>query len=230
LLTCCSTAPAGHRRVAGLDDRLNTARLYFVLAAASRVVRRSKAQWYDCRQGAPAHFYFLEGWFERGCGSSSDMIAVHDGSRNTRGADLFATDQDYKRTRSIQVKTNSKPVSFWLLSKDYKELSSPTHIYLFINLRGDARPDYYVVPSRAVKRYGTTSVVRNGGSVWHAFSRSDAENYKEKWSVFGANYYVCAREILRRLDLAGEALPSSIAAFRRQPPRELRGITVHSII
>jgi hypothetical protein len=112
-------------------------------------------------------------------------------SRNARGADLLATDQDYKRTWSIQVKTNRKPASFWLLSKDYKELSSPTHIYLFINLRGDARPDYYVVPSRAVKRFGTTSVVRSGGSVWHSFQRSDAEKYQEKWSVFdiqSANY------------------------------------------
>ena len=46
-------------------------------------------------------------------------------SRNARGADLLATDQDYKRTWSIQVKTNRKAASFWLLSKDYTELSSP---------------------------------------------------------------------------------------------------------
>jgi hypothetical protein len=32
LLTCCWTAPAGHRRVAGPDDDLNTARLYFILS------------------------------------------------------------------------------------------------------------------------------------------------------------------------------------------------------
>src|SRR4051794_8499727 len=76
-------------------------------------------------------------------------------SRNARGADLLATDQDHKRTWSIQVKTNRKAASFWLLSKDYKQLSSATHIYLFINLRGDQRPDYYVVPSGAVRRYGS---------------------------------------------------------------------------
>lgn len=105
-------------------------------------------------------------------------------SRNARGADLLATDQDYKRTWSIQVKTNRKPASFWLLSKDYTELSSPTHIYLFINLRGDKRPDYYVVPSQTVKRRGTTSPIRSGGSVWHEFSRKNAEKYKENWSIF----------------------------------------------
>jgi hypothetical protein len=107
-------------------------------------------------------------------------------SRNARGADLLATDQDYKRTWSIQVKTNRKAAGFWLLSKDYKELSSPTHVYLFINLRGDARPDYYVVPSRTVKTQGTTSPIRSGGSVWHEFSRKNAEKYKEKWSIFGS--------------------------------------------
>src|SRR3954447_15394377 len=63
-------------------------------------------------------------------------------SRNARGADLLATDQEYKRTWSIQVKTNRKPATFWLLSKDYKEVVSATHIYIFINLRGDNRPDY----------------------------------------------------------------------------------------
>jgi hypothetical protein len=31
LLTCCSTAPAGHRRVAGPDDGLNT-RATFILS------------------------------------------------------------------------------------------------------------------------------------------------------------------------------------------------------
>src|SRR5258708_27322359 len=68
-------------------------------------------------------------------------------SRNARGADLLVTDQAYKRTWSIQVKTNRKAASFWLLSKDYRDITSATHIYVFINLRGNERPDYYVVPS-----------------------------------------------------------------------------------
>ncbi|WP_130229165.1 hypothetical protein [Bradyrhizobium sp. Leo121] len=33
-------------------------------------------------------------------------------SRNARGAHLLAADQEYKRTWSVQVKTNSKPASF----------------------------------------------------------------------------------------------------------------------
>jgi hypothetical protein len=105
-------------------------------------------------------------------------------SRNARGADLLVTDQEYKRTWSIQVKTNRKPTTFWLLSKDYKELASGTHIYLFINLRGDNRPDYYVVPSRIVAKHGTTTPERSSGSIWHSFWRRDAERYREAWSTF----------------------------------------------
>jgi hypothetical protein len=45
-------------------------------------------------------------------------------SRNAREADLLVTDRAYKKTWSIQVKTNRKAASFWLLSKDYTELVS----------------------------------------------------------------------------------------------------------
>ncbi len=98
-------------------------------------------------------------------------------SRNARGA-------DYKQTWSVQVKTNRKPTTFWLLSKDYKQIVSPTHLYLFINLRGDQRPDYYVVPSRVVARTGTTTPERSGGAIFYSFWRKDAEKYQERWSLF----------------------------------------------
>lgn len=104
-------------------------------------------------------------------------------SRNARGADLLVTDQAYKQTWSIQVKTNRKAATFWLLSKDYREIVAPTHIYIFINLRGDQRPDYYIVPSRIVAKRGTTTPERSGGSIWHSFWRRDAERYQERWSI-----------------------------------------------
>jgi hypothetical protein len=105
-------------------------------------------------------------------------------SRNARGADLLVADQAYKQTWSVQVKTNRKPTTFWLLSKDYKQIVSPTHLYLFINLRGDQRPDYYVVPSRVVARTGTTTPERSGGAIFYSFWRKDAEKYQERWSLF----------------------------------------------
>jgi hypothetical protein len=107
-------------------------------------------------------------------------------SRNARGADLLVADQDYKKTWSVQVKTNSKPATFWLLSKDYKEVVSPTHVYLFINLRADQRPDYYVVPSRTVAEHGTVTP-ETKRSIFYSFWRKAAEKYKEGWSLFEGN-------------------------------------------
>jgi hypothetical protein len=82
------------------------------------------------------------------------------------------------------VKTNGRPTNFWLLSKDFKEVVSPTHVYLFINLRGNQRPDYYVVPSKIVAKTGT--ITPPGKTIFYAFWREDGEKYQEKWSLFGA--------------------------------------------
>jgi len=38
-------------------------------------------------------------------------------SRSAAGADLLVTDHQCKKAWSVQVKTNSKPMNFWLLSK-----------------------------------------------------------------------------------------------------------------
>ena len=105
-------------------------------------------------------------------------------SRNARGADLLATDQSYKNTWSIQVKTNRRPASFWLLNKSYKEEVADRHIYVFVNLRGDEGPDYYVVPSWHVAKYGRTTPERSGGSIWHAYYRADGIDYRDAWTVF----------------------------------------------
>src|SRR5947208_12349123 len=75
-------------------------------------------------------------------------------SRNAKGADLLATDQSYERTWAIQVKTNRKPAKFWLGGKSFTDDVARQHVYVFVNLRGDVRPDYYVVPSRIVARDG----------------------------------------------------------------------------
>lgn len=105
-------------------------------------------------------------------------------SRNARGADLLATDQSYSHTWSIQVKTNGKKANNWLLNSEFKELVSPTHVYLFINLREGTRPEYYVVPSDCVAACGKTAV-RTTGSTWFWFTLQSAEPYREKWSIFG---------------------------------------------
>ena len=66
----------------------------------------------------------------------------------------------------------------------YKVMASPTHLYIFINLHGDARPGYYIVPSGQVAKLGRRSEARTG-SVWYSFYREDAAKYCERWSIFG---------------------------------------------
>jgi hypothetical protein len=105
-------------------------------------------------------------------------------SRNARGSDLFATDQNYKKAYSIQVKTNRKAAGFWLINSDFRRIVARTHVYIFINLRGDQRPDYYVVPSRVVAKHGWRSK-SSTGSVWYALNRRWTIPYREKWSLLG---------------------------------------------
>ncbi len=102
-------------------------------------------------------------------------------SRNARGADLFATDQSYKKTWSIQVKTSRKPVTYWPLGQHYKSEISKTHIYIFVNLRGKEKPDYYIVSSQTVAKKGRTFERPKGP--WHIFKREGLK--LDDWSVFG---------------------------------------------
>lgn len=106
-------------------------------------------------------------------------------SRNARGADLLATDQSYKKAWSIQVKTNGKPANFWLLNKNYQEVASDSHVYVFVNLKGEERPEYFVVPSAIVARDGFTFTSATG-SVWYAWDmrKHEGASYRERWEIF----------------------------------------------
>jgi hypothetical protein len=109
--------------------------------------------------------------------------------RNARGVDLPPTDQSYRKTWAIQVKTNRKAATFWLLGKDYSENVSPTHVYIFVNLKGDARPEYFCVPSKVVAKDGVTSKSKKSGSEWYVWDwrshRRRGRRYREKWKIFG---------------------------------------------
>jgi hypothetical protein len=106
-------------------------------------------------------------------------------SRNAKGADLIAMDQAYQKSWAIQVKTNRKAAKFWLLNKSYKNEFSDQLIYVFVNLRGGERPDYYVVPSRVVAERGLTNTSTTG-AVWYFFDivKSNGEPFHEAWEIF----------------------------------------------
>ena len=111
-------------------------------------------------------------------------------SRSAIGADILATDQKCEKTYSVQVKTNATTFSFWLVGAKAREIVSPQHVYVFVNLRrGRAGEtiEYFVVPSRVVAKKTTVATSRTGRqSVWHSFYRSDAEPYRDKWELFSA--------------------------------------------
>ena len=105
-------------------------------------------------------------------------------SRGAAGADLLVTDQQYKRTFSVQVKTNKKTFGFWLVRNKAKEISSKSHIYVLVNIKKDGKDiEYYVVPSKVVAQHPGVSYEN-----WKNFSFSnqeEAEHYRERWKLFG---------------------------------------------
>jgi hypothetical protein len=104
-------------------------------------------------------------------------------SRSARGADLLVTDQECLRAFSVQVKTNHHDTSFWLLGKHAKGLKSPTHIYVFVNLKGNQRPEYHVVPSESVAAHIYEEETKSG--TWYSFDRKNAPISSEGWEIFG---------------------------------------------
>ena len=55
-------------------------------------------------------------------------------SRSAIGADILATDQECKRTYSVQVKTNAKTFGFWLVGAKVDATVSDTHVYVLVNI------------------------------------------------------------------------------------------------
>jgi len=61
-------------------------------------------------------------------------------SRSAIGADLLVTDQRCRMAWSVQVKTQRQAANFWLVGNQAHKIQSPTHIYVFVNLRGIIAP------------------------------------------------------------------------------------------
>ena len=107
-------------------------------------------------------------------------------SRSAIGADILVTDQACQRAYSVQVKTDAGNNNFWLMGKKAKERVSESHIYVFVSIRSP-KPgesiEYYVVPSKIVAEKIVYS--KSPKSEWYSFSLTDAEPFKENWSLLG---------------------------------------------
>lgn len=102
-------------------------------------------------------------------------------SRGAFGADLLVTDQSCTRSFSVQVKTNKRTFTFWLLNNKSKELKSDTHIYVLINIRKAGNNiEYFIVPSTIIARN-----MEGEGSKFPNISLDRVIKYKDRWEIFG---------------------------------------------
>ena len=111
-------------------------------------------------------------------------------SRSAQGADLLVTDQNCRRTFSVQVKTDSRGSNF-LISKNANKVVSKSHIYVLVRIRklkkliSDENKEgeiieYYVVPSKILSE--STGHYENFSS---SIQRKYIEEYRDEWKCFG---------------------------------------------
>jgi hypothetical protein len=113
-------------------------------------------------------------------------LTVSTTSRSAVGADLLVTDESCQTAFSVQVKANSRPAGFWLVGEKAKRLKSRTHVYVFVNFNDNSQKhEYYVVPSKVVRKGTRDDFSKRSGTPWYSFYRSDAEAYRDAWRIFG---------------------------------------------
>jgi len=103
-------------------------------------------------------------------------------SRSARGAYILVTDQNCKHACSLQVKTNGKNASFWLLNAHAKEMVVPTHLYVLVNVRKD-EDEFFVVPSQEIA--SRMDVVTQGKSTWYSIYRERIKEFQDRWDLAG---------------------------------------------
>jgi hypothetical protein len=96
---------------------------------------------------------------------------------------ISCTDAECKRAFSVQVKTKSTQASYWLLSSNYKQFVSDSHIYVFVSIKEDGVPcDFFIIPSKVVAKKAYRE--RFGKDTWYSFTVEDAKPYQERWEIF----------------------------------------------
>lgn len=105
-------------------------------------------------------------------------------ARNSPTVDMIVSSPDLKKSFTIQVKAN-KPKedggtqSFWLLSKEAKTTISRNLVYVFVNLKRDGKPDFYIAKSRTVSEKLEVSHTKSGE--WYSFPRDNKQ--KDRWDI-----------------------------------------------
>lgn len=77
-------------------------------------------------------------------------------SKNTRGIDILAADENALETFAIQVKTNQGYKKEWMLTEKSETMISDNFFYIFVNLgTKTSHPEFHIVPSAEVAKYIT---------------------------------------------------------------------------
>lgn len=112
-------------------------------------------------------------------------LVVSPTSRSAAGADLLVTDERCQNAYSVQVKTNAKPASFWLVGQKAQNISSKSHVYVLVNIQPKSGAhEFYIIPSLKLSK--NVVVVERPNSTWYAFYKKQALPYRDKWSLLGA--------------------------------------------
>lgn len=95
--------------------------------------------------------------------------------RNSRGIDIIASNSDGSKSVTIQVKTNSDGGRIWLLNQKSENFYSDNHYYILVALKAlGERPKYYIVPSKIIAEYVSTS-----HSEWMSGKKKDGSARKD---------------------------------------------------
>jgi hypothetical protein len=104
-------------------------------------------------------------------------------SRNMAGADLLITDDCCRCTWTLQVKVTDqthKRRRGWLIGRHAGRTAHETHAYIFVMLKGEGPPEFYVVPSQFVERN------QSGAASMPEFRLENAKSFLEGWDVLRA--------------------------------------------
>ena len=73
--------------------------------------------------------------------------------RNSKGVDILVSNQEAKKTRGIQVKSNRGSRRAWVLNQKAENYFAPNLYYVFVNLNSGESADFYIVPSKVVAKF-----------------------------------------------------------------------------
>ncbi len=113
--------------------------------------------------------------------------------RNTRGADILATNSEFTKQVAIEVKTDSQNNKTWLLSEKADKYYASNIFYIFVKLKGlKERPDFYIVPSKVVADQVREKHIdyyqakdKNPADYPMRVFEDEKQKYLEKWNLLG---------------------------------------------